>query len=312
MAARSVSRSNDLAHLGFIGLGIMGRPMVAHLASVGYPVVAYDRDAAATAAVVAAHPEIVAASSVAEVGENAEIVVTMLPDGHAVRDVIVGDGGLAASLASGALVIDTSSSQPWLTEESAAALAAVGVQMVDAPVSGAEWGAEAAELVFMVGGEDADVRRAAPIFDVLGRATFHVGPLGSGHVMKCINNLVTAMTFQGTLEGMAIGVASGLDPEAMNAVFNESTAESWITRNHIGRRILSRTFDDPFRLSLMRKDIDIATDLAADRHLDLEMASLVRATYADADGDAGPGASLSELGRWVERAAGVVIAKKSV
>ncbi len=104
--------------------------------------------------------------------------------------------------------------------------------------------------------------RARPLLDVLGRAVFHLGPLGSGHMMKSINNTVTAMTFQATLEGLALGVAAGLDPAAMNDVFNESTAGSWITRNHIGQRILSRTFDDPFRLALMRKDVDIANGLA--------------------------------------------------
>jgi len=125
--------------------------------------------------------------------------------------------------------------------------------------------------------------------------------------MKCINNTVTAMTFQATLEGLALGVAAGLDPAAMNDVFNESTAGSWITRNHIGQRILSRTFDDPFRLALMRKDVDIANGLAAKLGLDLAMARLCADSYREADEEFGEGSSLSDLARWTERRTGVTI-----
>ncbi len=136
---------------------------------------------------------------------------------------------------------------------------------------------------------------------------FHLGPLGAGHIMKCINNTVTAMTFQATLEGLVLGVAAGLDPSTMNEVFNESTAGSWITRSHIDQRILSRTFDDPFRLALMRKDVDIAAGLADELGLDLPMATLCATSYRQADEEFGDGSSLSELGRWTERRAGVTI-----
>jgi 3-hydroxyisobutyrate dehydrogenase len=183
------------------------------------------------------------------------------------------------------------------------------VAMVDAPVSGAQWGAEAAELVFMVGGAVDDVARARPLLDVLGRAVFHLGPLGSGHMMKSINNTVTAMTFQATLEGLALGVAAGLDPTVMNQVFNESTAGSWITANHIGQRILSGTYDDPFRLALMRKDVDIAAGLAEQLGLDLPMAMLCAESYRRADDECGEGSSLSDLGRWTERRTGVAISR---
>ena len=159
----------------------------------------------------------------------------------------------------------------------------------------------------MVGGAADDVARARPLLDVLGRAVFHLGPLGSGHMMKSINNTVTAMTFQATLEGLALGVAAGLDPTAMNDVFNESTAGSWITANHIGQRILSRTFDDPFRLALMRKDVDIANGLAEQLGLDLPMATLCADSYREADEEFGEGSSLSDLGRWTERRTGVTI-----
>jgi 3-hydroxyisobutyrate dehydrogenase-like beta-hydroxyacid dehydrogenase len=301
-----------LPSLGFVGLGVMGTPMATHLASAGYPLTVYDIDAATGRALAAAHPQVTVAGSLTEMGAVAQIVITMLPDGHVVREVVTGPGGLAETLAVGSLLIDTSSAQPWLTRETAAALESVGVGMVDAPVSGAEWGAQAADLVFMVGGSSQDLARARPIFDVLGRATFHLGPLGSGHMTKCINNLVTAMTFQGTLEGLALGVAAGLDPSVMTAVFNESTSGSWITRNHIEQRILTRTFDDPFRLSLMRKDVDIAADLARQHELELPMTALVEASYDEADDQEDVGSSLSNLALWTERNTGVVVGTAAV
>lgn len=301
-----------LPRLGFVGLGVMGTPMATHLVGAGYPVTVYDIDPGAGEALAIAEPTVTVAGSLSELAANAQIVITMLPDGHVVREVATGPDGLSQSLAAGSLLIDTSSAQPWITRETAAALDAVGVRMIDAPVSGAEWGAQAAELVFMVGGTAQDVDLARPLLDVLGRATFHLGPLGSGHVMKCISNLITAMTFQGTLEGLALGVAAGLDATAMTDVFNESTSGSWITRNHIGQRILTRTFDDPFRLSLMRKDVDIAADLARQHGIDLPMTELTRSSYDVADDEEAPGSSLSNLALWTERRTGVVVNPTSV
>ena len=286
----------------------MGTPMSGHLADAGYDVTAFDIDAATAAALADAKPAIKIAGSPAELGAQCDVVFTMLPDGHVVREVAVGQDGLLHGLAPGSLLVDTSSSQPWITAETAAQLAIAGISMVDAPVSGAQWGAQAAELVFMVGGAPDDVDRARPMLDVLGRAVFHLGPLCSGHMMKSINNTVTAMTFQATLEGLALGVAAGLDPVAMNDVFNESTAGSWITANHISQRILSRTFDDPFRLALMRKDVDIANGLAEKLELDLPMAKLCAESYRLADEQYGEGSSLSDLGRWTEQRTGITIA----
>jgi 3-hydroxyisobutyrate dehydrogenase len=302
-----MAADSDKPRIGFVGLGIMGTPMSGHLVDAGYAVTVFDTDSGTSSALVAAKPDATVAASLAELGAACDVVFTMLPDGHVVQTVALGPDGLVHGLAPGSLLVDTSSSQPWITAETAKALAAAGVAMVDAAVSGAQWGAQAAELVFMVGGAADDVARARPMLDVLGRAVFHLGPLGSGHMMKCINNTVTAMTFQATLEGLALGVAAGLDPVAMNDVFNASTAGSWITTNHIGQRILSRTFDDPFRLALMRKDVDIANDLAKQLGLELPMASLCADSYREADEEFGEGSSLSDLGRWTERRTGVEI-----
>jgi 3-hydroxyisobutyrate dehydrogenase len=205
------------------------------------------------------------------------------------------------------ILVDTSSAQPWLTLETAAELDRVGVGMVDAPVSGAQWGAESADLVFMVGGDPDHLERIRPLLDLLGRAVFHVGPLGSGHIMKTINNTITAITFLGTAEGLVLGTRAGLDPAAMNAVLNESTGGSWITANHIEQRVLSRTFDDPFKLELMVKDIGIAARLARELDMPLPVAELCDSLYQAANEHAGTGASVSEVVRWVEGRAGIQI-----
>jgi 3-hydroxyisobutyrate dehydrogenase len=232
----------------------------------------------------------------------------MLPDGARVQHVALGPDGLIETMAVGSMLLDTSSAQPWLTLETAEKLAERGVGMVDAPVSGAQWGAEQADLVFMVGGAPDDVQRVRPILDLLGRAVYHCGPLGSGHIMKCINNTITAMTFLGTSEGLVLGARAGLDPAVMNDVLNVSTGGSWVTANHVPQRILTRTFDDPFRLELMLKDIKIAAQLAANLDVPLPFIDHCESTYEDAHTFAGAGKSLSELARWVEEYAGVAIA----
>jgi 3-hydroxyisobutyrate dehydrogenase len=293
--------------VGFVGLGVMGYPMVGHLVDGGHHVVVHDLDEAARRRTADAYAEVEVAPTAGAVGSDAEIVVTMLPDGAAVQAVALCAGGLAETMGPGSLLVDTSSSQPWLTVETGRRLAERGVAMVDAPVSGAQWGAEAAELVFMVGGEAAEIERVRPVLELMGRSVHHVGPLGSGHIMKTINNTITAMTFLATAEGLVLGKKAGLDPVAMTAVLNESTGGSWITANHIGARILSRTFDDPFKLDLMVKDVGIAGQLARGLGLPLPYAALAEALYRAAQGQAGEGASVSELVRWVERLADVEI-----
>lgn len=293
--------------IGFIGLGVMGAPMALHLAKAGYLLTVLDVDAAKTRRVIETEGAIEAATTPAEVAERAEIVVTMLPSGEYVRDVVTGEHGLVETLKPGSLVVDTSSSEPWLTLETAEALGRAGAAMVDAPTSGAEMGANAAELVFMVGGEAEDVERARPLLDVMGRQVFHLGPIGSGHSMKSINNLVTAMTFLATAEGVALGTKLGLDPNVMTDVMNVCTSMSWITQTHIKQRITNRAFDDPFKLELMVKDIRIALGLAGDQDMELPLSELGQTLYQRAGAMAGPHASVSELVRYVEKKTGVEI-----
>lgn len=294
-------------HIGFIGIGVMGTPMSGHLAKGGYSLTLHDINRAAAERAAAAHAGITVADTPRAVAEAADIVITMLPSGAYVREVALGDSGLIEGLRAGALLLDTSSSEPWLTLETADALGQKGVEMVDAPVSGALAGAQAAELVFMVGGTKANVKRVSPLLQIMGQQIFHLGPLGAGHAMKCINNLITAMTFMGTAEGLVMGKKFGLDPSVMTDVLNASTGGSWISKNHIGQRIISRKFDDPFRLDLMVKDIGIAMQLARSLELPVPLSALGQHLWMAADRWTEEGSSLSHMVSWVEQMTGVQI-----
>ena len=288
--------------IGFIGLGVMGAPMAGHLARAGHRLTLLDADPALAPRLAAQFGGACrAVETPAAVAAASDIVITMLPNGSVVQQVALGEHGLIAGLRPGALLLDTSSAEPWLTQATAQALAAKGATVVDAPVSGAAWGAAEANLVFMVGGSAADVARVRPLLDRMGRAVFHLGEVGAGHAMKCLNNLITAMTFSATAEGLVIGKRYGLDPAAMVDVLNESTGQSWITENHIRQRILSRSFDDPFKLELMLKDVGIANALARETGTAAPMAGLGQQLWQAASRAAGAGASVSELVRWVER-----------
>ncbi len=302
--------------IGFVGLGVMGAPMASHLHRAGHTLTLLDLNADTSASLAKSlGGKARAVTSLKKLAEQSDVVITMLPNGSAVQEVVLGNSGgkgggkdcLAAGLRPGSLLLDTSSSEPWLTKATAERLAAQGVAMVDAPVSGAAWGAEAADLVFMAGGDQADLARVRPLLDTMGRAVFHLGPSGSGHAMKCINNLVTAITFSATAEGLVIGKSYGLDPAAMLQVMNLSTSQSWITQNHIKQRVLSRSFDDPFKLELMLKDIGIAATLARANGNSVPLTGLTQQLWQAADIAAGAGASVSELVRWVERQSGVEI-----
>jgi 3-hydroxyisobutyrate dehydrogenase-like beta-hydroxyacid dehydrogenase len=285
----------------------MGTPMAGHLAKAGHALTVLDVDRAKAERLAAAHPGMRVAATPREVAAHSDVVVTMLPSGEYVRDVALAPNGLLEGFDGGELVIDTSSCEPWLTIETARALAAKGVAMIDSATSGAEMGAKAATLVFMVGGDAGAVERARPVLDVMGKHVFHLGPIGAGHTMKSINNTITAMTLSATAEGLVLGKRLGLDPNVMTDVLNVSTGMSWITQTHIKQRITNRAFDDPFKLELMVKDIRIALELAAREKTSVPMWELGQRIWRKADEEAGPGASVSELVRHVERIGGAKI-----
>ena len=287
--------------IGFIGLGVMGKPMASHLAKAGYRLAVFDIKAASAESISREFKHVQAVESPKLAAGLSDIVITMLPTGKHVQEVIKGKDGLIEGYRPGSLHLDTSSAEPWLTIESAGILEEHKVAMVDAPVSGAEPGARRADLVFMVGGNKNDVSQVTPLLQVMGKQLFHLGPVGSGHTMKCLNNLITAMCFMATTEGLIIGKRVGLDPCMMNDVLNVSTGMSWNSINHFKQHIFNRKFDDRFKLGLMIKDIGIAMKLAGDRGLSLPIADLTQRLWKSAGEDSENDSSISEMVRWVEK-----------
>jgi 3-hydroxyisobutyrate dehydrogenase len=287
--------------IGFIGLGVMGAPMAGHLAKAGFSLAAHDISRVNADALASEHSAIRVAENPRQIGEMSDIVITMLPSGAYVQEVALGSPGVIEGLHPGGLLLDTSSSEPWVTVDTAKALAAAGIDMVDAPVSGARMGAESAQLVFMVGGEKDPVNRVMPLLQVMGKRFFHLGPIGTGHAMKCINNLITSNTLVATAEGLIIGKRFGLDPDAMIDVLNVSTGMSWISQTQFKQRIINRKFDDPFKLALMLKDIGIAMELASRNSVPAQLSACGQELWRTAASQSKQGDSLSEMVRWIER-----------
>jgi len=297
--------------IGFIGMGIMGTPMAQHLANAGYELTVYDKHRPAAEKAAAGFEGITVGESPAQVAGRSEVVVTMLPNGQVVREVALEEGGLAQGFKKGSLLLDTSSAEPWITKEIARTLAKQGVSMVDAPVSGAQAGAQAGTLVFMAGGEPSDLDRVKPLLGCMGEQIFHLGPLGSGHTMKCLNNLITAMTFMATAEALAVGKQFSLDPAVMIDVLNVSTGMSWISRTQFQQRIFNRKFDDAFKLNLMLKDIGIAMDLAQSQGIPVPLSSVGHHLWQASARHGEPDASISDMVRWVEHMTGIELSSVS-
>ncbi|MGE5639104.1 MAG: NAD(P)-dependent oxidoreductase [Clostridia bacterium] len=230
--------------VAFVGLGVMGRPMAGHLAKAGFDVKTYDIKAKGNCA------------SLREAASGAHFLVTMLPDGKAVRRVVLAS---LPHLAKNALVVDTSSSDP----EDIRGLSKK-IDLVDAPVSGAVVGARAASLTFMVGGTKENFRRARPLLAAMGKQIFHVGPVGAGDVVKALNNYLGAVGTLAGFEALLIARAFRLDPLPMLAAINASTGRNSTTAVKIARDILPRAYASGFKLALMAKDVAIARRLAAE------------------------------------------------
>ena len=249
--------------IGFVGLGNMGAPMSANIAKAGFRLTVYDADpelARRHAASIGAS----AAGSLAELGRNCDIIVTMLPTGAIVRKVLLEqDGGLAASLARGTLVVDMSSAEPVGSRELADKLAEKGITFIDAPVSGAVPRAISGTLSIMAGTNDkAALERARPVLMAMGQKVFETGGIGSGHALKALNNYVAAAGFAAASEALIVGERFGLDPAVALDVINVSTGRNFSTESTIKSQVLTGEFASGFQLALLTKDVGIAADLA--------------------------------------------------
>jgi 3-hydroxyisobutyrate dehydrogenase len=292
--------SDAIERIGFVGLGNMGTPMSRNLAAAGFALTLGDLDGE--------RRERLAAETGAGVGDSpagfagVHALITMLPTGAEVRTVLLEwDGGLADALDPGTIVIDMSSSDAVGTRELGAELAQRGLVLIDAPVSGGVNGAVAGSLAVMVGGEDAEIDRVDPILAVLGGRVLRVGPLGSGHAVKALNNYVAAACFTASCEALIIGAGFGLDPHAIVAAINGSTGRNFNTELTITPHVIERAFATGFSLRLMAKDVGLAQSLAQATDTQAPTCELMAQLWAQARDGEGPESDFTTAARYWER-----------
>jgi len=284
-------------HVGFVGLGNMGWPMAHLLAEAGLALTVGDADEALRTRFAAEHG--CAAAGAPGDFATCEVLVTMLPNDTIVREVLLAwEGGVAARLPEGAVVLDMSSSNPNSTRALGDELGAHGLMLVDAPVSGGVARAQTGTLSLMVGGDDAAaIERVGPVLEVLGERVFRTGPLGSGHALKALNNYLAAAAYASATEALLIGRSFGLDPKAMFDVINTSTGRSFVTEVVIAEHVVTGAYATGFALALLAKDVAIAADLAETLELDTPVLELVSGRWAAAAAAASRAADHSEAHR---------------
>jgi 2-hydroxy-3-oxopropionate reductase len=258
--------------VGFVGLGIMGKPMAQNLMDAGYELTVYNRspekarELGEAGASVAASPK--------EVAESSDIIITMLPDSPQVREVVAGEGGVLEGIDEGSLLVDMSTISPVVTEELAEAVKEKGASMLDAPVSGGDVGAIEGTLSVMVGGEEADFERARPLFEAMGKTITHVGPAGAGQVTKAANQVVVALVIEAVSEALVLGSAGGVSPEKILEVLSGGLAANKVMEVK-REKFLSHTFDPGGKVEFHRKDLGIALDTGREFGVPLPVTAVV-------------------------------------
>jgi 3-hydroxyisobutyrate dehydrogenase len=284
--------------IGFVGLGHMGEPMVGRLLGAGRSVVGFDLDPAAA-------PGLDAVDGFSRARELrdlavAPVVVLMLPSSDVVDSALV-DGGLLAALAPGTTLIDMGSSVPGRTRDLAARAAEAGVEMLDAPVSGGVGGAVAGRLAIMVGGPTAAYERVLPLFEILGAKVALVGPAGSGHAIKALNNLMSATHLLVSSEALLAARAFGLDLKVVLDLVNGSSGRSGSTEQKWPKFVLDETYDSGFAMALMVKDMKIALELEDELGVRDDLGRRAVELWSRAVEELPEQADHTEIVRWLER-----------
>ena len=252
-------------NVGFVGLGIMGKPMAANLMKGGHTLYLYSRSGAA--------PELSAAGGKAcatakEVAQKAEIIITMVPDTPDVEKALFGRDGVAEGLSAGKIVVDMSSISPIDTKIFAERIRKAGAEYMDAPVSGGEVGAKNAALTIMVGGNEAVFAKVKPLFELMGKNITLVGDVGAGQTCKVCNQIIVALNIEAVAEALLLASKAGVDPGKVRQALMGGFASSRVLEVH-GERMIKRTFDPGFRIELHQKDLNLA--LASARALKMSL-----------------------------------------
>jgi 2-hydroxy-3-oxopropionate reductase len=263
--------------IGFIGLGIMGKPMALHLLKAGYPISVLEKNKASAELVKAGARSYATAR---EIAENSNIVITMLPDSPQVEEVVLGKDGVAEGLKEGGLFIDMSSIAPATAKKIYRSLLQNNIEALDAPVSGGQVGAEAATLSIMVGGNEAAFERALPLLQTMGKNIVLIGEPGAGQMAKICNQIIVGVTIQAVAEAFTLASKAGVNLEKMREALLGGFAQSRILDLH-GKRIIEQNFKPGFKIKLHRKDMNLALEAGKEYAVPLYGSSLV-ASHMDA------------------------------
>lgn len=258
--------------IGFIGLGLMGRPMAQNLVKAGYRLVVHNRSAAAAQELAAEGAAVVANGR--EVASQSDVVITMLPDSPDVQQVVAGDNGVLEGIGEGQLLVDMSTISPVVTRQLSGRVQEKGASMLDAPVSGGDVGAIAGTLSIMVGGDLTDFERAKPLFEVMGKTIVHVGPSGAGQVTKAANQVVVGGIMAAVSEALLLGSKGGVAPEKILDVLGGGLAGNRVMEVK-REKYLNHDFTPGFRAELHHKDLGIAMSAAREYGLVLPMTAIV-------------------------------------
>lgn len=269
--------------IGFLGLGLMGRPMTLNLLKAGFPVTVWNRSASRAEEAVAAGAKL--AKSPREAAEAADFLITIVSDPPALEEVLWGQKGAIDGLRRGAIYVDSSTVSPALARKISAACDERGVRFLDAPVTGGDWGAKKGELVFMVGGDAATLKDAEPVLGVMGKKWFHLGPHGAGQTIKLAMNLLLALQVDGLAEAVALVTGAGLQAERLVEVMQSSMARSTVL-DVKAQNFLKGEYAPSFPLRLLHKDLSLALDLANQIGVPLPATAAARETYSAVKGAA--------------------------
>ena len=293
-----------MSSVGFVGLGIMGRPMLMNLLKAGHPVVAYSRSAAKLDAVVADGAW--RGASNADVGARSSVVITMLPDGPEVEEVVLGPGGILAGSKPGSLIADMSSISPLVSQKLAAACAAKSVDFIDAPVSGGEPKAIDGTLAIMVGGSEAAFKKAEPILKCMGSIVTLTGPVGAGNVTKLANQIMVACNIAAMGEALTLATRCGLNPEVVLNAVKSGLAGSAVL-NAKGPMLIARNFTPGGKVKSHQKDLRNALETAEANNVCLPLTALVQQMISSLIADGKGELDHSIIATFVEQASHVEV-----
>ena len=290
--------------IGFVGMGTMGGPMARRLAASGFAVRGFD--VSAERAEQAAAAGVTLAAGPAEAARDADVVMSSLPDPAAVRRAYLGPDGVLSTIKAGATLIDLSTIDPETWREVAAAAKAKGADCIDAPVSGGPLEAGNGKLVFLLGGDAAVLERVRPVLTTLGTELHHIGPLGSGLVVKIVNNMMSIANVAVAAEAMVLGVKAGVEPKRLFEILSTSGGRS----HHFLKRfpnVLAGDFTPNFGIGLSRKDIALALAMAGKLEMPVPLASAVRQVYEAANAQGFGGLDMVGVTRLYEQWTGVAV-----